>query len=105
MSSSVEEDWDKDTDEINSLDSEELHETRPNRWQGAPATWKVLTEQDRSVHIALENVQNQALSLHLYNAFALKRKRRRLDNIPNPEEVGLPLSHRRMNHEACLPCI
>jgi hypothetical protein len=66
------EEWDKYTDEIRSIDSEELHETRPNRWTGPGSTWRKLTAEDRAVHAALEAVRHRDLALHLYNAFALK---------------------------------
>ncbi|KAK3335306.1 RNA polymerase I-specific transcription initiation factor [Cercophora scortea] len=68
--------WDKDTDEIRSMDSDELHETRPNRWTGNPATWKTYTQRERQTYAAIEGVRRQDLSVHLYNAFALKRRLR-----------------------------
>lgn len=68
------EDWEKDTDEIESLDSDELRAQRPNRWTGARSSWRTLTEQDRLTYTALEGVRNQDLSIHLYNAHALKRR-------------------------------
>ncbi|KAK3382513.1 hypothetical protein B0T24DRAFT_587261 [Lasiosphaeria ovina] len=71
----ADDDWDLDTDEIRSLDSEELHERRPNRWTGAPSTWASWTRQDRKTHAALETATAQDLAVHLYNAAALKRGR------------------------------
>jgi hypothetical protein len=67
-------DWDKDTDEINSLDSDELHESRPNRWTGNEATWRTLTEDDTKTYRAFEAVRNQDLAAHLYNTFALRNQ-------------------------------
>ncbi|KAH6692655.1 hypothetical protein F5X68DRAFT_259269 [Plectosphaerella plurivora] len=67
-------DWNYDTDEIRSIDSDELYETRPNRWRGAPSTWRTLTEEDRLLHNALTQSRNQNLSIHLYNAAALRRQ-------------------------------
>ncbi|TPX15509.1 uncharacterized protein E0L32_004489 [Thyridium curvatum] len=69
--------FDYDTDEIRSIDSEDLYEARPNRWKGSHATWRTLTEDDRLTHTALEQTRNQDLSVHLYNAFALKHRHRR----------------------------
>lgn len=66
--------WDKDTDEINSLDSDELHETRPNRWAGAPSTWTAITGRDRGTYAALVGLRRGDLAVHLFNAFALKRR-------------------------------
>ena len=68
--------WDKTTASIASLSSDDLHESRPNRWRGPKSTWRGLTQNDRSVHTALEKLRNGDLAVHLYNAFALKGKRR-----------------------------
>lgn len=73
MSNLQDKEWDKYTDEIRSIDSEELHETRPNRWTGPASTWRKLTAEDRQTYAAIEAIRNRDLSLHLYNAFALKR--------------------------------
>ncbi|KAL1872962.1 hypothetical protein Daus18300_004102 [Diaporthe australafricana] len=75
MASSQDDDdeWDKSTSEIQSEDSDDLHESRPNRWKGPPQTWRTIVEDDRLTHNALERVRNQDLSLHLYNAFALRQ--------------------------------
>lgn len=74
MASSHEDDdeWDKSTSEIQSEDSDDLHENRPNRWKGLPQSWRSITEEDRLTYNALERLRNQNLSLHLYNAFKLK---------------------------------
>lgn len=74
MASSQDDDseWDKSTSEIQSEDSEDLFESRPNRWRGAPQSWRTLTEEDRLTHNALERLRNQDLSVHLYNVFALR---------------------------------
>lgn len=74
MASSHEDDdeWDKSTSEIQSEDSDDLYESRPNRWKGLPQSWRSITEEDRLTYNALERLRNQNLSLHLYNAFKLK---------------------------------
>ncbi|KAF4340568.1 hypothetical protein FBEOM_5508 [Fusarium beomiforme] len=71
--------WELDSDEIASIASEELHEHRPNRWTGAKSTWRTLTEEDRLLWKSMKQIQDQDLAVHLYNAFALKRRGR------NPE--------------------
>lgn len=75
MASSQEDDdwdeWDKSTSEIQSEDSDELFDNRPNRWRGPPQSWRTITEEDRLTYNALERLRNQDLSVHLYNAFAL----------------------------------
>lgn len=83
-----EEEWDKDTDEINEFDSDELFEARPNRWRGPRSSWRTATEDDRLTFTALNQLQNQELSIHLYNAFALKEKARTIGtkSIADEEE-------------------
>lgn len=66
-------DGDDDALSDSSLDSDELHETRPNRWRGHPSTWKTWTESERRTWAALENERRRDLSVHLFNAFALRR--------------------------------
>jgi hypothetical protein len=75
MSSAAEgitEEWDYDTDEIKSIDSEDLYESRPNRWRGQRDTWLLYTKEDRGDSSALEQINDRNLSIHLYNVFALK---------------------------------
>ncbi|WKT39718.1 Rrn9 domain [Fusarium oxysporum f. sp. vasinfectum] len=71
--------WELDSDEIASIASEDLYEHRPNRWMGAKSTWRTLTEEDRLLWQSMKQIKDQDLAVHLYNAFALKRRGR------NPE--------------------
>lgn len=57
-------------------------EYRPNRWTGAPSTWRSLTSQERGLAASLDKIRDSDLSVHLYNAFALKKRAR--------DDVGLP---------------
>ncbi|KAJ4327452.1 hypothetical protein N0V84_002105 [Fusarium piperis] len=68
--------WELDSDEIASIASEDLRENRPNRWTGPKSTWRTLTEEDRLLWQSIKQLQDQNLSVHLYNAFALKRRNR-----------------------------
>ncbi|KAL6358840.1 hypothetical protein LRP88_09032 [Fusarium phalaenopsidis] len=68
--------WELDSDEIASIASEDLRENRPNRWTGPKSTWRTLTEEDRLLWQSMKQLQDQDLSVHLYNAFALKRRSR-----------------------------
>ncbi|KAF4839489.1 hypothetical protein CGCSCA4_v011215 [Colletotrichum siamense] len=87
-----EEQWDLDTDEIRSIDSEELYETRPNRWKGSKATWHVYTQEERLIYKSLEEIRNRDLSVHLYNAFALKNRETRAGAAePDAEDADRPL--------------
>lgn len=73
--------WDKTTASIASLSSDDLYNSRPNRWRGTRSTWLTLTREDRSVYETLEARRNSDLAVHLYNAFALKKgKRRKIGN-------------------------
>jgi hypothetical protein len=57
--------------------------TRPNRFRGGHATWRGYTAADRQVAASLEQIQNNDLAAHLYNAHALKRRVRR-----SPEQLA-----------------
>lgn len=52
-------------------------ETRPNRWAGPPSTWLSVTEQERGLAASLDQLRDQDLSIHLYNAHVLKKRARR----------------------------
>jgi hypothetical protein len=75
MAPSTPAEWDLDSDEIASIASEELYEKRPNRWQGPQSTWRTLTEDERQLWRSMEQIRDQDLAVHLYNAFALKREK------------------------------
>ena len=66
--------WELDSDEIASIASEDLYQHRPNRWTGPKSTWRTLTEEDRLIWQSMKQLQDQDLSVHLYNAFALKQR-------------------------------
>ncbi|GJC84932.1 hypothetical protein ColLi_07770 [Colletotrichum liriopes] len=88
-----EESWDLDTDEIRSVDSDELYETRPNRWRGKRSTWYNYTQEERLLYRSMEQQQNRDLSVHLYNAFALKHRPVRPSGAaePDAEDANKPL--------------
>lgn len=83
------EEWDKSTSEIQSEDSDELFDTRPNRWRGLPQSWRSLTDEDRLTYNAFEKLRNQDLSVHLYNAFALRQTPQSLqaDDVLGEDQV------------------
>lgn len=91
-SQDVESEWDKSTSEIQSEDSEDLFESRPNRWRGPPQSWRTLTEEDRLTYDALEKLRNQDLSVHLYNAFALKHLPREAEAFGEDEVCSALMS-------------
>ncbi|KAI1129203.1 RNA polymerase I-specific transcription initiation factor-domain-containing protein [Nemania abortiva] len=57
-------------------DSDDSHDEdeRPNRWTGPPSTWQQLNSAEIDTLTALNEIRNQDLSVHLYNAFALKHR-------------------------------
>jgi len=46
---------------------------RANRWKGSDTTWMRLTEEERGIANSLTALRDRDLSVHLYNAFALKK--------------------------------
>lgn len=66
--------WELDEAEIASVTSEDLHEHRPNRWQGSKSTWRTLTEEERLLWQSMSKLRDQDLAVHLYNAFVLKKR-------------------------------
>ncbi|KAG5921347.1 hypothetical protein E4U61_006826 [Claviceps capensis] len=67
--------WEElDSDDIASVMSEDLYENRPNRWTGPRSTWRSLVQEERMLWRSMQQVVDQDLAVHLYNAFALKRR-------------------------------
>src|SRR5271163_2908236 len=58
--------------------AEESYYTRPNRYYGPASTWRSWTKDDRDVAESLELAKAQDLSIHLYNAHALRLQTQRL---------------------------
>lgn len=84
--------------------AEPTYFTRPNRFYGPASTWRSWTANDRAVVDALDDARAADLGVHLYNAFALKRRagyvagarkgrsksRGRADGDGDGEEVFVP---------------
>ncbi|KAF2972373.1 hypothetical protein GQX73_g1140 [Xylaria multiplex] len=72
-----------DSDDSNDEDE------RPNRWTGPLSTWQQLNSAEIDTLSALNEIRNQDLSIHLFNAFALKNRHNRreardvLEPVPN----------------------
>ncbi|KAF2484128.1 RNA polymerase I-specific transcription initiation factor-domain-containing protein [Neohortaea acidophila] len=49
---------------------------RLNRFQGSSSTWRHLTQEERDLAASLDQQQSNNLSIHLYNAHALKARAR-----------------------------
>lgn len=54
--------------------AEPTYFTRPNRYYGPASTWRSWTANDRAVAEAIDDSDAKDLSIHLYNAFALKQR-------------------------------
>ncbi|KAJ2964521.1 hypothetical protein NQ176_g10792 [Zarea fungicola] len=78
--------WDLNDDEIASIASEELHENRPNRWKGAKSTWRHFAQEERMLWRSMKQLQDENLGLHLYNAYALKRRAANPATAPDLED-------------------
>ncbi|CAD6448127.1 02da787c-66bd-48fd-b3b5-875190e1c005 [Sclerotinia trifoliorum] len=52
---------------------------RKNRWKGPASTWHQITEEERGLAASLDELRNRDLSVHLYNAFALKKRAKNLN--------------------------
>ncbi|KAH6620331.1 hypothetical protein C7974DRAFT_231204 [Boeremia exigua] len=64
----------------NDADSEESDDEepeRPNKFKGPSRTWNGYTAADRQIVESLQQIEDNDLAAHLYNAHALKRRARR----------------------------
>ncbi|KAI0534712.1 RNA polymerase I-specific transcription initiation factor-domain-containing protein [Xylaria digitata] len=76
-----------DSDDSNDEDE------RPNRWTGPLSTWQQLNSAEIDTLSALNEIRNQDLSIHLYNAFALKNRHNRRET----RDVVGPVSNQDIN--------
>ena len=66
--------WDDlDTDDIQSIISEDLAANRPNRSKLPKSTWLELTQEERGLWRSMQRLEDSDLAIHLYNAFSLKQ--------------------------------
>ncbi|KAK2882423.1 hypothetical protein FQN49_000375 [Arthroderma sp. PD_2] len=70
----------------------EVGPSRSNRFQGPRSTWRGWTKQERRDVAALETIRSRDLSIHLYNAFMLKKraKEAKAKTTANTTPVGTP---------------
>ncbi|KAI1635088.1 RNA polymerase I-specific transcription initiation factor-domain-containing protein [Biscogniauxia mediterranea] len=73
-----------DSDEYLPFSGDSEYEERPNRWEGPSSTWQQLNNAEIDTFIALNEIRNQDLSIHLYNAFALKQRHNKAQDIKAP---------------------
>ncbi|KAI1502929.1 RNA polymerase I-specific transcription initiation factor-domain-containing protein [Biscogniauxia marginata] len=79
------------SDEYLPSSEESEPEERPNRWIGPSSTWQQLNSAEIDTVTALNEIRNQDLSIHLYNAFALKQRRKK------PQDTRAPISGKDIN--------
>jgi RNA polymerase I specific transcription initiation factor len=48
--------------------------TRPNKFSGPKSTWREFTNEERLIHASVTRMRDQNLSIHLYNAHAMKSR-------------------------------
>ncbi|PVH83999.1 hypothetical protein DL98DRAFT_454084 [Cadophora sp. DSE1049] len=70
---------DPDSQSSSEIENDNLN-TRPNRWTGPPTSWQTLTEAERGLAVSLDTIRNGDLSIHLFNAHALKRRAREFED-------------------------
>lgn len=77
-------------------DDSRSEDERPNRWTGPPSTWQQLNSAEINTLTALNEIRSQDLSIHLYNAFALKHRHDKregtadaLKSVPNQVDSSL----------------
>ncbi|OTB19460.1 hypothetical protein K445DRAFT_373184 [Daldinia sp. EC12] len=69
-------------------DSEDFsdEDVRTNRWHGPKSTWQQFNHQEIDTLTALKEIRDRDLSIHLYNAFALKQGHKRSQDGPVPNK-------------------
>lgn len=66
-------DVDDDSEKSTNL-SEASSSNRPNKFKGSKSTWRNFTKEERLIASSLTRLRDQDLSIHLYNAHAMKRR-------------------------------
>ncbi|MCJ1375446.1 hypothetical protein MMC20_006682 [Loxospora ochrophaea] len=63
---------------------------RANKYYGPPSTWRGWTAAERQLAASLDQIRARDLSIHLYNAHALKRRARLLKEEENQDGIERP---------------
>ncbi|KAI1464018.1 uncharacterized protein F4812DRAFT_463075 [Daldinia caldariorum] len=61
-------------------------DVRTNRWHGPKSTWQQFNHQEIDTLTALKEIRDRDLSVHLYNAFALKQGHKKAQDGPVPNK-------------------
>ena len=65
--------WQEYDDEDKAFSAEKSYWIRPNRHYGSSATWRRWTKDERATAEYLDQIRSTDLSVHLFNAFALRK--------------------------------
>ncbi|KAI1802867.1 hypothetical protein F4811DRAFT_368013 [Daldinia bambusicola] len=61
-------------------------DARTNRWHGPKSTWQQFNHQEINTLTALKEIRDRDLSIHLYNAFAIKQGQKKAQDGPVPNK-------------------
>ncbi|KXJ89604.1 RNA polymerase I-specific transcription initiation factor-domain-containing protein [Microdochium bolleyi] len=78
----------QDLSSSSSYETDESGNERTTPWQGPASAWRANNAQEISNATALEEIRNRDLSVHLYNAFALKRRHGTSDALATAPVAG-----------------
>ncbi|KAI0149718.1 RNA polymerase I-specific transcription initiation factor-domain-containing protein [Hypoxylon sp. NC0597] len=89
---------DESYEDVSGDDSDDSFEEdeRPNRWRGAKSTWQHLNSEEIATLTALKEIRDRDLSVHLYNAFALKQRHKKAKDGVTPDS---PVAGKDINAE------
>ena len=83
------------TSSSSSPSDEDQELNRPNRWQGTSHKYRRLTRDDRRLIDSLAKIENDDLSIHLYNAHAIKRDAYKSEHTDNTSKADLELKSKK----------
>ncbi|KAI0126610.1 hypothetical protein BJ170DRAFT_629334 [Xylariales sp. AK1849] len=84
---------DSSSDDHSATSDYDSEADRPNRWEGPSSTWQDMNRAEINTFTGLNEIRNRDLSVHLYNAFALKQRH---ENPPG-EGACAPVAERDIN--------
>ncbi|KAI1392925.1 RNA polymerase I-specific transcription initiation factor-domain-containing protein [Hypoxylon trugodes] len=67
-------DDDSEDGSFEELEGDEDADERPNRWRGPKSTWQHFNAEEIDTMAALREIRDRDLAVHLYDAFALRRR-------------------------------
>ncbi|KAI0996111.1 hypothetical protein K3495_g12070 [Podosphaera aphanis] len=89
--------------EVSSEQSEPGSDVLPNRFKGISQRWQHFTEQERGEYASVIEARNRDLSIHLYNAHALRQRAKEFHEDPSNAKVNKEYSVIPENHRTFKP--